>query len=127
VAKLKPPTDNTQAVNDFMDQLDHPFKAEVQAVREIIKGVNQDIAEEIKWNAPTFSYKGNYLVTFNLHSRNRIHLVFHNPEIAKVNSKLLEGDYPDRRMAYFSDMEDVRAKKESLEKAVEELINLTDR
>lgn len=32
-----------------MDQLDHPFKAEVQTIRDIIKHVNKDITEEIKW------------------------------------------------------------------------------
>ena len=48
-----------------MSELDHPFKAEVQAVREIIKSVNHDITEEVKWNAPSFSYKG-HMATFNL-------------------------------------------------------------
>jgi uncharacterized protein YdhG (YjbR/CyaY superfamily) len=124
MTKLKPPTNNTEAVNEFMVNLEHPFKTEVQAVRDIIKGVNEDITEQIKWNAPSFSYKGNYLVTFNLHARKNVHLVFHNPEISKVKSEILEGDYPDRRMVYFTDMEDIRAKKAALEKAVDELVKL---
>lgn len=82
-----------------MDELDHPFKAEVQQVREIVKNVNPDITEQIKWNAPSFSYNGEFLVTFNLWEKKRIHLVFHNPMISKVKSKLLEGDYDHRRMA----------------------------
>ena len=111
-------------VDAFMDQLDHPFKAEVEMVREIIKNVNKDITEEIKWKAPTFSYQGEYLVTFNLWEKGRIHLVFHNPMISKVKSKLLEGDYDHRRMAYFSDKEDIQAKKDLLEKALKDLIKL---
>ena len=125
MAKLRPPTNNTQAVNEFMAKLDHPFKAEVQAVREIIKGVDPNITEEIKWNAPSFGYK-DYIATFNLHAADRVHLVFHNPEIAKIKSELLEGNYPDRRMVYFSDMADVQAKKAALEKAVNELVKLMD-
>jgi uncharacterized protein YdhG (YjbR/CyaY superfamily) len=71
------------AVQEFIDTLDHPLKSEVQRIRETIKGVNPDITEEIKWNAPSFSYKGNYLVTFNLRATQHVHLVFHNSEIPK--------------------------------------------
>lgn len=105
-----------------MDELDHPLKAEVQSVREIIKNSNKGIAEEIKWNAPSFRYQGEYLVTFNLREKRRIHLVFHNPQISNVRSKLLEGDYKDRRMTYFSDLDDIKAKKAALEKILIDLI-----
>lgn len=114
----------TEQVNAFMDTLDHPFKAEVQTIRDIIKSVNEDIAEQIKWNAPSFSYKGEYLVTFNLRAKERIHLVFHNPMIAKVKSPLLEGDYPDRRMAYFSSREDIQSNTKLLEKVLADLVKL---
>ena len=116
----------TDKVDEFLENLSHPLKAEVEAVRSIIKGVNKDINEEIKWRAPSFNYKGEYLVTFNLWEEKRIHLVFHNPQIPKVKSKLLEGDYKDRRMAYFSDMKDIKAKKSLLEKALKDLIKLQE-
>ena len=116
--------DNSQQVDEFMDKLDHPFKAEVQMIREIIKNVNKDITEQIKWKAPSFSYKGEYLVTFNLWEKQKIHLIFHNPMISKVKSKLLEGDYDHRRMAYFADRTDIQAKRKTLEKALRDLIKL---
>ena len=122
--KVIDPMAGTKKVDEFMDGLDHPFKAEVQTVRDIIKNVNNDIAEEIKWNAPSFSYNGEYLVTFNLWEREHIHLVFHNPEISKVKSKLLEGDYDHRRMAHFSDKDDIKAKRAALEKVLKDLIKL---
>jgi|ERR1700752_4829343 len=84
--RTKTAIDHTAQVNKFMDELDHPFKAEVQMIREIIRNVNKDIAEQIKWNAPSFSYKGEYLVTFNLREIQKIHLVFHNPMISKVKN-----------------------------------------
>lgn len=114
----------TTNVDEFMNNLDHPLKAEVQVVREIIKSVNQEITEEIKWKAPSFSYHGSYFVTFNLWERKKIHLVFHNPEIAKVKSKMLEGDYEDRRMAYFADLQEISAKRSLLEKVLKDLIKL---
>ena len=114
----------TDKVDEFLENLNHPLKAEVEALRSIIKGVNKGINEEIKWKAPSFNFKGEYLVTFNLRDEKRVHLVFHNPMIAKVKSELLEGDYVDRRMAYFADMKDIKAKKPMLEKALEDLIKL---
>src|SRR5262245_40733296 len=114
-----------ETVDEFMAKLEHPFKAEVQAIREIIKGVNPSITEEIKWVAPSFSYK-NYIATFNLRAQQHVHLIFHNPAIASIKSDILQGDYPDRRMTYFSSMDDVKAKQAALEYVVNELIKAMD-
>lgn len=118
------PVSRTDKVDEFLENLSHPLKAEVEAVRSIIKGVDKNIAEEIKWNAPSFNYKGEYLVTFNLRETERIHLVFHNPRIPEVKSALLEGNYKDRRMLYLTDMDDIQAKKTALEKILKQLIKL---
>lgn len=83
------PVSRTDKVDEFLRELKHPLTAEIEAVRSIIKGVDKDIAEEVKWKAPSFNYKGEYLVTFNLRDEKRIHLVFHNPQISKVKSELL--------------------------------------
>lgn len=122
--KTKQTQNNTEQVDEFMEQLDHPFKAEVQMMRGIIKNVNKDITEQIRWNAPSFSYKGEYLVTFNLWEKARVHLVFHNPMISRVKSRLLEGDYDQRRMAYFADKKDIEEKKTALEKVLNDLVKL---
>lgn len=127
LGKKGSPVSRTDKVDEFLENLSHPLKAEIEAVRSIIKGVNKDINEEIKWRAPSFNYKGEYLVTFNLWEEKRIHLVFHNPQISKVKSKLLEGDYKERRMAYFADMQDVKTKKPMLEKALKDLIKLQEK
>ncbi len=118
----------TSEVNDFMEKLDHPLKAEIQAIRDVVKGVNQGVTEQIKWSAPSFSYsdKG-YIATFNLRDTKRVHLIFHNDSIAQVKSAILEGDYKDRRMTHFSDMSDVKSKRQALEAAVKDLIELMDK
>jgi uncharacterized protein YdhG (YjbR/CyaY superfamily) len=121
------PVSRADKVEEFLRELRHPLKAEVEMVRAIIKAVNKGINEEIKWNAPSFNYKGEYLVTLNLRETKRIHLVFHNPMISKVKSKLLEGDYDHRRMAYFSDKKDIQTKKPALEKAIRNLIKLQNK
>ena len=114
-----------ETVDAFMAKLDHPFKAEVQAVRDIIKGVNPKITEQIKWAAPSFSYS-DYIVTFNLRATQHVHLVFHNPAIASIQSEILEGNYPDRRMTYLTSMDDVQAKQAKLEYVVRMLIEIMD-
>jgi hypothetical protein len=123
--KAKSSKNNTEKVNEFMAQLDHPFKAEVQAAREIILGVNPHITEEIKWKAPSFSYKG-YMATLNLWAKEHVHLIFHNGAILQDQNGLLQGDYVDRRMVYFANMEELNAKKVALENAVKEWVQLMD-
>lgn len=118
------PVSRTDKVDEFLRGLSHPLKAEVEAVRSIIKGVDREVNEEVKWNAPSFNYKGEYLVTFNLRDTKRIHLVFHNPHVPKVKSELLEGEYVDRRMMYLADMRDIKKKKPMLEKILRDLIKL---
>jgi len=117
----------TDKVDEFLENLSHTLKAEVEAIRSIIKSVNKNIVEEIKWKAPSFSYKGEYLVTFNLREERRVHLVFHNPQISNVKSNILEGEFKDRRMAYFTDMKDIKTKRPVLEKALKDLIKLQEK
>ena len=116
----KPPT-----VDAYMAALDHPFTAEVQAVREIILGVDPRITEQVKWNAPSFSY-GGYLATFSLYVTKHLLLIFHNGAILDDQGGLLEGEYPDRRMVTFTDMADVEAKRPRLEAAIREWIEKMD-
>jgi hypothetical protein len=59
-----------------------------------------------------------------LRAKHHVHLVIHNPHIAEVVNDLFDGDYPDRRMAYFTGMEDVHAKRATLEHVVKEVIRL---
>ena len=47
--------------------------------------------------------------------------------ISKVKSKLLEGDYDHRRMAYFADENEIKTKKPALEKALKDLIKLQNK
>ncbi|HEX2683972.1 MAG TPA: DUF1801 domain-containing protein [Ferruginibacter sp.] len=114
----------TAEVNAFMKQLDHPLKAEIEAVRAIIKG-NPRIAERVKWNAPSFFYVDD-LATIHVKAKQHVHLIFHHPAIVKISSKLLEGDYKDRRMMYFENMKEVIARKKELVRIIRELVELMD-
>jgi hypothetical protein len=121
----KPKQSGTEQVNEFMTGLEHPLKAEVQAVREIIMGVHSGITEDIKWSAPTFSYKG-YILTFHLRATQHVHLIFHNAAILPIESDLLEGEYVDRRMTYFKSMAEIEANKAELERIIQAWVDLMD-
>ena len=118
---------NIESVDELLAKAEHPLASEVQAVRDLIKGVDGEIQEEWKWNAPSFSYRGQYLVTFNLWEKERVHLVFHNPEVVNIDSPLLEGNYPTRRMAYFAGMADIEAKRPELERVLRVLVRLSSK
>jgi len=111
-----------RTVDEYMSSLDYPLKAEVEALRTIIKNVDSRLAERIKWNAPSYFIQDD-LFTFNLHLPKQIRLVLHHPAIVKIQSDLLEGNYADRRLMYFSSMEEIIAKKVELERILKEYIN----
>eukprot|EP01041_Mallomonas_annulata_P036443 gene36443-biopygen28480 len=88
----QPKKTDAEQVADFMAALEHPLKAELEAVRQIILNAGVGLSERIKWNAPSYHFQ---------------------------DSPLLEGDYKDRRMVYFNDMADVQAKRPELERILQ--------
>jgi hypothetical protein len=126
-AALSPASDGKAVVDAYMRDVDHPFKAEMQAVREIILSVSPKISERIKWNAPSFYYKED-LGAFNPRATEYAHLilVFPDGQGMQDSSGLLEGNHKDRREAKFYSLEDVKSKKRALEKIVKSWVELRD-
>ncbi len=123
--KSSKPSDEEQ-VTSYMKALMHPLKDEMEELRKIIKGVDKRIGERIKWNAPSYYYIHD-MVTFGparpgSPNGDKLLLVFHHPFIVKIKSELLEGDYKDRRMAYFESMKEVKSNKKKLVRIIAELI-----
>jgi|GEM_PF-266567 len=122
------PIESDKAVVDaYMRDLDHPFKAEIEAVRAIVLGASPKISERIKWNAPSFFYKED-LGAFHPRATEYAHLVLLFPDGAGVPAKssLLEGKAKDRREAKFHSLEDIETKKRALEKLVQDWVALRD-
>jgi len=111
-------------VADYMDKLEHPLKREIEEIRVIVKGAEPSLTEHIKWNAPSFQYKQEDRMTFNLQGKGFVRLVFHcGAKSAKGRSLrasvedpagLLEWAADDRAIVRLHDMEDVKAKAEPL-------------
>lgn len=116
---------DAEKVSEYMTQLDHPLKTEIEAVRNIIKDTDSKISERIKWAAPSYYYKED-LVTFNHRAQDCVHLIFHHPNIEKINSPILEGNYVSRRMTYLRNIDEIEANKAEIERILKQLIAYLD-
>jgi hypothetical protein len=123
----------TEEVDQYLHQLEHPLKAEIEQVRAIILGADDGITEHIKWNAPSFCYQGQDRVTFNLRPQDRIQLIFHRGAKAKKDtdfvfedpSGMLKWASTDRAVLILKDMEEVVTIKSALEKLVSQWMKST--
>ncbi len=120
--KNKKEKDDVVIVKEYMYNLAHPLKTEIESVRSIIKNVNEEIKERIKWAAPSYYYKDEDMVTFNARATKHVHLVFHHADIATIKSEILKGEYKDRRMVYLQNMDEVKLHKKELEHIITELV-----
>ena len=128
-SKLKPaahstPADTSEAVDEFMVRLQHPFKAEIQALRQVVGAVDPSISEGIKWKSPSFRTT-EYFATTNLRAKSGVGLILHLG--AKVRSlpvggvaiddpaKLLKWLGKDRAMVEFSSVGEVESSKLALQ------------
>lgn len=101
-------------VEQFMATLDHPRKAEIDALRRIILAADPAITEQVKWNAPSFCYAGDDRVTFRLHPPQKVQLIFHRGAKAKDSAGfrfedptgLLRWAAPDRAVLAIADVAD---------------------
>jgi hypothetical protein len=100
-------------VDAWLQAYDNPQKALVAAVREVILGADSRIEESIKWQAPTFSYKGN-LASFFPKSKKHASLMFHKGAFIAGDFPSLEGDGKEARTMKFADAADLEAKKAEL-------------
>jgi hypothetical protein len=128
IAEVITPVESGSAVVDaYMRDVDHPFKAEMEAVRNIILGASPKIAERIKWNAPSFYYKED-LGAFHPRATEYAHLILLFPGGTGIPAKsaLLEGKQKDRREAKFLSLADIESKRPALEKLVRAWVALRD-
>ena len=111
---------------EFMEQLVHPLKAEMELLRQTILGADKRISERVKWNAPSYYYNTD-IVTFNPRALQHVHLVFHHAQIEQVLSPLLEGTMKGRRMMYFGSIASVKAARREISRIVVELLDRDER
>lgn len=120
-------------VGAFLAELEHPRKAEIEALRALILGADERVREAVKWNAPSF-YIEEHFATFKLRPVEKIQVVFHTGAKVKSDARALQIDDPagllswparDRCVATFVDRDDVRAKEAAFVGIVKQWIEQT--
>ena len=104
-------------VDAWMAKYDNPQKALVQAVRKAILAADKRIAETIKWQSPTFMYKGN-LASFNPKAKQFASLMFHTGAKIAGTFPSLSGSGDVARTMQFASLDDVKKKAAELKRIV---------
>ncbi|MGF7082481.1 DUF1801 domain-containing protein [Mucilaginibacter sp. UYCu711] len=127
-----------QSVTSFINKLDPPFAQLVETIRQLILSTSPDIAEQIKWNSPSFFYSGDMkpfapkeykrdIIVLNTR-KNVALLIFPTGAIINDTTGILEGNYTDgRRMVTFKTMDEVKTKADDLQKVIRQWLALVDK
>jgi len=123
-----------QDVTRFLDELNHPLRPEIEALRQIILDANAMLEENIKWNGPNYAVGAEDRITMRIQPPKQIQLVFHRGAKVKEQPKerlvqdasgLLVWRKNDRAIASFKNMEAVEAGREALSAIVRDWLVAT--
>lgn len=116
------------SVDAFMAKLDHPLKAEIETIRNIIRRAGDGITENVKWNAPSFIYNDDF-ATLKLRPQVAIQVIFHTgakPKGKKITIEnpdgLLKWLANDRAVATFASMKEIKLQQTALTAIVRQWI-----
>lgn len=107
----------SEVVDAWFRHYDNPQKGLVDAVRQVILATDDRVTETIKWQAPTFVYRGN-IASFFPKSRAHVSLMFHTGASLPDPEGILEGEGSTSRVAKFTDAADLAAKTPALQALV---------
>ncbi len=116
-------------VTQFLGQLDHPLRQEIEALREIILKANERLTENIKWNGPNYSVSGEDRITMRIQPPKQVQLIFHRGAKVKEQPKgklikdaagLLVWRSNDRAIASFGGLSSITVVEDALTKIVKD-------
>jgi hypothetical protein len=129
------PKNLNSQVTIFLNELNHPFRKEIEILRNYILTANNNITENIKWNGPNFCFDNEDRITMRVQPpAKQVQLIFHRgaekqeqpKEKLIVNkSKLLVWKENDRAIVTFKSLQDIESGKAGLTTIVNEWINAT--
>jgi hypothetical protein len=129
MARKKP--DLNPAVTKFLDDLNHPFRNEIEQLRHYILNSNSELTENIKWNGPNYCLGNNDRITMRIQPPKQVQLIFHRgaKTLKQPDDRLISNDYGlltwkenDRAFATFKNMADIERSKTHLANIVRDWI-----
>ncbi|MCP5084099.1 MAG: DUF1801 domain-containing protein [Alphaproteobacteria bacterium] len=100
-------------VDLWLEAYDNPMKPVVAAIRQLALSCDPRIDECIKWQAPTFMYKGN-IASFFPRAKKHASLMFHKGAEIAGDVQNLQGDGKEARSFKVFDLPDLEAKSAEL-------------
>lgn len=105
------------AVDAWFEARQHPQTETMQAVRRAILESDDRVSESVKWQSPTFAYKGN-LASIMPGAKQFVSLMFHRGADIPGEHPELQGGGDVARYMRFESLADVEAKRAALGAAV---------
>jgi hypothetical protein len=122
-----------ERVSQFLDELNHPLRREIDLLRNYILSSNEKLTENIKWNGPNYCFDNQDIITMRIQPPTKlVQLIFHRgakkqtqpkDKLIANKSKMLVWKENDRAIVTFKSLQDINNGKAELTDIVSEWIN----
>lgn len=122
-------------VTEFLDEQKHPFRKEIEQLRNCILSANMGLTENIKWNGPNYCFNSEDRITMRIQPPiKQVQLIFHRgakkqaqpkDKLITNKSKMLVWKENDRAIVTFKTIQDIENGKTELTAIIKEWINAT--
>ena len=123
-------------VTAFLNELQHPLRDEIDALRQVFLSATPGLQENIKWNGPNYTFNGEDRITMRVQPPGKkiIQLIFHRGaskqqpvqnRLIHSSHQMLEWKENDRAVATFRNMSDIETNKAALSEVVQQWITAT--
>ena len=123
-------------VTNFLDELNHSFRKEIEQLRDLILTANSNLTETIKWNGPNYCFGNEDRITMRIQptTTKQIQVIFHcgakvqeqpKDKLIQPNLDILTWKTNDRAVATFKNIQDIENVKTDLTKIINEWIEAT--
>lgn len=123
-------------VTDFLNEQKHPFRKEIEELRNYILSSNSALTENIKWNGPNYCFHNEDRITMRIQPPTKqVQLIFHRgakkqtqpkDKLISNKSKMLVWKENDRAIVTFKSLQDIENGKVELTEIVTEWITATN-
>jgi hypothetical protein len=122
-------------VTAFLDEQNHPFRKEIEELRNCILSANTALTENIKWNGPNYCFENEDRITMRIQPPTKqAQLIFHRgakkqtqpkDKLISNKSKMLVWKENDRAIVTFKCMQDIKNGSVDLKVIIDEWISAT--
>lgn len=129
----KTPISLNNEVTEFLNEQNHPFRNEIEQLRNCILTANPKLTENIKWNGPNYSFDNEDRITMRIQPpAKKIQLIFHRgakkqpqpkQKLITHKSEMLVWKEHDRSIVTFKSLQEIENGKVALTEIIIEWIN----